>query len=213
MLLSYLIIMSLQISCLILPGADFFVTINNSIKYGYKHGIATAIGIGIGLFLNGFITYWFGSFLQHQEPLLFKMLISLGAFYLLYISFTLLKNVFAKSSQSSDTQTNINNLKSFGEKSIPSVFMNGFFTNLANVKVVIFFSSMLSLVSEFTTPMLMLSWVSMAVSTIVWFAIVALFFGNDKFRTPFLRNMKKVEFVSGSFILIFALVILFELFM
>jgi len=201
--------MILQISCLVLPGADFFVTISNSIKYGYRHGISTAVGIGLGLFINGFVTYWFGSFLQYQQPILFKILICIGASYLLYIAYILFKNVFSKQDAATDIKIKTNNIV---PKTILQVFINGTFTNLANVKVVIFFSSMLSLVDSLSTTMVVVTWASVTLATIIWFSIVALLFGNERLRVKFLRNINKIEFISGSFILCFAIVVIYEVF-
>lgn len=93
-MLIFLTILALQISCLILPGPDFFVTISNSIKFGHKSGIYTASGVASGIFLNTFIVYWFGSLLLYKQPLLFKMLILIGAAYLAYIAFSLYKSIF-----------------------------------------------------------------------------------------------------------------------
>ncbi|MDE4942796.1 LysE family translocator, partial [Francisella tularensis subsp. holarctica] len=47
-MLIFLTILALQISCLILPVPDFFVTISNAIKFGHTSGIYTASGVASG---------------------------------------------------------------------------------------------------------------------------------------------------------------------
>ncbi|WP_043024574.1 LysE family translocator [Francisella tularensis] len=211
-MLIFLTILALQISCLILPGPDFFVTISNSIKFGHKSGIYTASGVASGIFLNTFIVYWFGSFLLYKQPLLFKMLIIIGAAYLAYIAFSLYKSIFTKQQLNPNANQHIKNLDNFDKPSNIKFFLNGAFTNLANAKVLVFFSSMLSLVDELNSFGKVAIWIAIALTTLVWFCIVATFFGNDKLRQVFFRNIKKIEFISAIFITIFVIVILVELF-
>lgn len=211
-MLIFLTILALQISCLILPGPDFFVTISNSIKFGHKSGIYTASGVASGIFLNTFIVYWFGSFLLYKQPLLFKMLILIGAAYLAYIAFSLYKSIFTKQQLNPNSNQHIKNLDNFDKPSNTKFFLNGAFTNLANAKVLVFFSSMLSLVDGLNSFGKVAIWIAIALTTLVWFSIVATFFGNDKLRQVFFRNIKKIEFISAIFITIFVIVILVELF-
>ncbi|ABK90271.1 LysE family translocator [Francisella tularensis subsp. novicida] len=211
-MLIFLTILALQISCLILPGPDFFVTISNSIKFGHKSGIYTASGVASGIFLNTFIVYWFGSLLLYKQPLLFKMLIIIGAAYLAYIAFSLYKSIFTKQQLNPNANQHIKNLDNFDKPSNTKLFLNGAFTNLANAKVLVFFSSMLSLVDELNSFGKVAIWIAIALTTLVWFCIVATFFGNDKLRQVFFRNIKKIEFISAIFITIFVIVILVELF-
>ncbi|APD50902.1 LysE family translocator [Francisella hispaniensis] len=211
-MLIFLTILALQISCLILPGPDFFVTISNSIKFGHKSGIYTASGVASGIFLNTFIVYWFGSFLLYKQPLLFKMLILIGAAYLAYIAFSLYKSIFTKQQLNPNANQHIKNLDNFDKPSNTKFFLNGAFTNLANAKVLVFFSSMLSLVDGLNSFGKVAIWIAIALTTLVWFCIVATFFGNDKLRQVFFRNIKKIEFISAIFITIFVIVILVELF-
>ncbi|MWX96860.1 LysE family translocator [Francisella tularensis] len=202
-MLIFLTILALQISCLILPGPDFFVTISNSIKFGHKSGIYTASGVASGIFLNTFIVYWFGSLLLYKQPLLFKMLILIGAAYLAYIAFSLYKSIFTIQQLNPNANQHIKNLDNFDKPSNTKFFLNGAFTNLANAKVLVFFSSMLSLVDELNSFGKVAIWIAIALTTLVWFCIVATFFGNNKLRQVFFRNIKKIEFISAIFITIF----------
>ncbi|WP_395167031.1 LysE family translocator [Francisella salimarina] len=211
-MLIFLTILALQVSCLVLPGPDFFVTISNSIKFGHRSGIYTAFGVASGIFLNTFIVYWFGSFLLYKQPLLFKALILLGVIYLAYIAYNLYKNIFTKQQLNPNANEHIKNLDNFDKPTNIKLFLNGAFTNLANAKVLVFFSSMLSLVAQLPSFGKIAVWIAIALSTFIWFAIVATFFGNNKLRQVFFRNIKKIEFVSAIFITIFVVIILIELF-
>ncbi|WP_150466141.1 LysE family translocator [Francisella sp. SYW-2] len=211
-MLIFLTILALQVSCLVLPGPDFFVTISNSIKFGHRSGIYTAFGVASGILLNTFIVYWFGSFLLYKQPLLFKVLILLGVIYLAYIAYNLYKNIFTKQQLNPNANEHVKNLDNFDKPTNLKLFLNGAFTNLANAKVLVFFSSMLSLVAQLPSFGKIAVWIAIALSTFIWFAIVATFFGNNKLRQVFFRNIKKIEFVSAIFITIFVVIILIELF-
>ncbi|ASG68378.1 threonine efflux protein [Francisella halioticida] len=212
-MLIFLTILALQISCLVLPGPDFFITINNSIKFGQKQGIYTASGVASGIFINTFVVYWFGSFLLYKEPILFKGLILIGTIYLSYLAFNLYKNIFTKQQQlNPNASEHIKNLNNFDTPSSFKLFLNGAFTNLANAKVLVFFSSMLNLVDSLSSVGKVGIWICIALTTLIWFCIVATFFGNNKLRQVFFRNIKRLELVSALFITVFIIIILIELF-
>ncbi|MFT5951285.1 MAG: threonine efflux protein [Francisella sp.] len=211
-MLIFLTIITLQVSCLILPGPDFFVTISNSIKFGQKYGLITALGVSIGIFINTFIVYWCGSFLLYQHPMLFNIVILIGISYLIYIAFNLYKNVFTKQDSSSNKDISVKTLQDFTAYSKRKFFINGVFTNLANAKVLVFFSSMLSLVDGLSSLWVFTTWITIALTTYIWFSTVAVFFGNSKLRQLFFRNIKKIELISAIFITGFVIIILVERF-
>lgn len=209
-MLIFLTIIALQVSCLILPGPDFFVTISNSIKFGQKYGLITALGVSIGILINTFIVYWCGSFLLYKHPILFNIVILIGISYLIYIAFNLYKNVFSTQDLSSNADIDIKTSQDFIAYSKWKFFINGVFTNLANAKVLVFFSSMLSLVDGLSSLWIFTTWITIALTTYIWFSTVAIFFGNSKLRQLFFRNIKKIEFVSAIFITAFVIIILAE---
>ena len=209
-MLIFLTIITLQISCLILPGPDFFVTISNSIKYGQKYGFITALGVSLGILINTFIVYWCGSFLLYKHPILFNLVILIGASYLIYIAFNLYKNVFTKLEINSNTNIQVKTLQDYTAKSRRKFFINGMFTNLANAKAIVFFSSMLSLVNSLSAIWVFAIWIAITIITCLWFSTVAVFFGNNKLRQIFFRNIKKIEFISAICITAFIILILVE---
>ncbi|WP_150467008.1 LysE family translocator [Francisella sp. SYW-9] len=212
-MLIFLTILALQISCLVLPGPDFFITISNSIKFGQRQGVYTASGIASGILINTFIVYWFGSFLLYKQPILFKCLILIGSIYLAYLAFNLYKSIFTKQQDlNPNASQHIKNLNTFAVPSSLKLFLNGAFTNLANAKVLVFFSSMLSLVDGLSSLGKVGIWICIALTTFIWFCIVATFFGNNKLRQIFFRNIKKLEFISAIFITVFVIIIVIELF-
>ena len=209
-MLIFLIIITLQVSCLILPGPDFFVTISNSIKFGQKYGLITALGVSFGILINTFFVYWIGSYLLYKQPILFNTIVLIGVLYLVYIAFNLYKNVFSKQELNPNANEHLNNIQNSKLPSKTKFFSNGVLTNLANAKVMVFFSSMLSLVDGLSSIWIFATWITIAITTYLWFSTVAVFFGNSKLRQLFFRNIKKIELVSALFITGFVIIILVE---
>ena len=209
-MLIFLCILTIQISVLIPLGPDFFVTINNSIKFGQKYGIYIALGIASGTLLNAFLVYWVGSFLLYEKPLLFNIIVFIGLAYLAYIAFNLYNNVFFNKKDKPENDTGAKKLQNLKNIADYKFYLNGAFTNLANVKVFIFYSSILSLVEKLESFGKIATWFSICFTTGLWFYIVALFFGNNKLRQRFLNNIKKIQFISAIFSTIFIIVILVE---
>lgn len=210
-MLIFLTILVLQVSCLILPGPDFFITISNSVKFGYKEGLTTAFGVSSGILINTLIVYWCVSFLLYKEPQLFNILILAGVAYLAYIAFNLYKDIFTSTPElNPNASEHIKNIKSFEKPTNIQLYVKGVFTNLANPKVMVFFSSMLSLVEELPSFGKVAIWLAIGITTLMWFCTVAIFFGNNKLRQLFFRNIKKIEFVSAIFITGFVIIILVE---
>lgn len=73
------------------PGPDLAITTANSIRYGRKIGVLTAIGIGCGISIHVIYSLAGLSFLQNH-PLLFSLIRLAGAGYLLYLAYLLLKS-------------------------------------------------------------------------------------------------------------------------
>ena len=212
-MLIFLTIITLQVSCLILPGPNFFVTVSNSIKFGQRYGLLTALSISFGILINTFLVYWLGLFLLYKQPLLFDAVILIGITYLAYIAFNLYKNVFTKQQLNLNANEHLKNFQDLEHYSKSKFFINGVLTNLANAKAIVFFSSMLSLVDTLSRAWIFAIWIAIALTTYLWFSSVAIFFGNSKLRQMFFKNIKKIELVSAIFITAFVIIILVEHFL
>ena len=178
-MLIFLTIMSLQVSLLILPGPDFFVTVGNTVKYGPRYGLYTAFGVASGILLYTLVVYWVGSYLLYEEPILFKIVILIGDLYLSYIAFNLYKSVLVRENLNINPPAHLKTLKHSDHKPAYKFFINGAMTNLANADIVVLFSSMLSLVEKLSRFGKISVWLGISMTTGVWFCIVAMFFGKN----------------------------------
>lgn len=79
------------------PGPDFAVVVQQSISWGRRIGAITALGIGIGISVHVLYTILgFGLLIQTNE-LVFNIVKTISAFYLIYLGFSLIKNNIRKS--------------------------------------------------------------------------------------------------------------------
>lgn len=116
----------------ITPGADTVFILTKSIEGGYKQGLASVAGIVCGLFVHTSLAAFGLSVILMTSTLLFNIVKIAGAAYLIYLGIMALKS-----------KSKIN-LENKGE-TVPffTTFRQGFFTNILNPKVALFFLALL----------------------------------------------------------------------
>jgi threonine/homoserine/homoserine lactone efflux protein len=73
------------------PGADMLLTFTNTMRHGVRGGVATALGIGAGSLLHtAFVAAGVAALLQ-ASPVAYHALLWVGAVYLVWIAFTLVR--------------------------------------------------------------------------------------------------------------------------
>ncbi len=162
-----------------LPGPDMLYTINQSIQHGKKQGLAAALGIGSGCFVHIFAVSAGLSALIFRSALAFSIIKYVGVGYLLYLGLTSLTK---KHSTLLDTEQKA---KAVGKISWRKIYFQGFFINVMNPKVALFFLAFLPqfvvLPSRYSVgmQMLILGLIFNCSGTIVN-TLVACFFGSLK---------------------------------
>ena len=112
------------------PGPDVALVISRSLNHGFKAGILSCVGIALGLILHlSAVAFGLVSILS-LYPWIYTILKILGALYLVWIAFCLIKE--KASSIELDKRENVTNWGSIKQ---------GFLTNVLNPKALIFFVS------------------------------------------------------------------------
>lgn len=159
------------------PGPDNIYVLVQSISNGKSYGMATVCGLITGCIIHTtLLAFGVSAIIAANENIFFGIKL-LGAIYLLYLAYKVYK---------SDASLSFNS-KNVPKKSLKQLFVQGFFMNVLNPKVTIFFlaffpgflfSDSMSTVIQFYV----LGGLFMLVSFII-FSIIALLAGNIKSYT------------------------------
>jgi threonine/homoserine/homoserine lactone efflux protein len=126
------------------PGPDVLYIVTNSLRSGAKAGVVAALGINAGCFVHIFAAALGVSALLAASATAFTVLKWVGAGYLLWIGAKLL---LARAPRTSANLAAI--ARSQPPLPLSGVFLGGFWTNVLNPKVAIFF---LAFVPQFIPP-------------------------------------------------------------
>jgi cysteine/O-acetylserine efflux protein len=104
------------------PGLSNISSASMAILHGYKNTLKYQAGLAIGVFLLMFLSGWFSGALLHRFPSLEPILRYVGAAYILYLAFVILKASY-----------------SFDEKEIkPLGFTHGLMLQILNPKLYVY---------------------------------------------------------------------------
>ncbi|WP_426432450.1 LysE family translocator [Winogradskyella sp. HB-48] len=164
------------------PGPDNIYVLVQSITNGKAFGLATVCGLITGCLVHTtLLAFGVSAIIKANDDLFFGIKV-LGALYLLYLAYKVYK---------SDTQLNFDT-ETAPRKSLKALFVQGFFMNVLNPKVTIFFLAFFPgfLFSETMSTVLqfyVLGGIFMLVSFII-FSAIALLAGQIKSYTLKHRN-------------------------
>ena len=120
------------------PGQDMLLVMSRSLSHGPTAGVVTAAGVSTGLIGHTVLaTLGLGAILRTSEWL-FLVLKLVGAAYLIYLAFGLLRT---KSCELA--------LRGSAVRSLPRLFLDGAFSNVSNPKVAVFY---LAFMPQFLLP-------------------------------------------------------------
>lgn len=175
------------------PGPDILFVIAQSVSYGKKEGVVTALGLCSGVTVHTLAAALGISAIFYQSDLAFQVIKYAGAIYLLYLAW----QSFREGSQAIT-------VGKVAKQSLPSLYRKGIFMNVLNPKVSLFF---LALLPQFVSnkgmdipmQMMILGLVFMLQAVII-FSIIALFagtFGQKLVNNP--KVARVINIVKASF--------------
>ncbi|NQD38185.1 LysE family translocator [Permianibacter sp. IMCC34836] len=163
------------------PGPDFLMTVRQSVRFGFRTGSITAVGIGTGILVHVFYTVLGIAILLRDNPQLFQLVRYAGAAYLLWLGW---KCLHSGAMATMDVSGNGGDMPSSLQ-----AFRTGFLTNALNPKATLFFLALFtSIVSRSTPwPVQLAYGLWMLVVTALWFVLVAWVMVRPPVRAMFLR--------------------------
>lgn len=192
-LTQWLLLVAVFSVAVISPGPDFVMALQNSLSYGRRAGIMTALGLGLGIVVHVAYTLAGLAVLISHSVVIFSIIKYVGAIYLFYVGF--------KSLRSSGWQDHIAVVDGVQEgRRDLAMIRDGFITNVFNPKATLFF---LALFTQFLSPNMTLLQKTIlggtcAVMVTGWFMGVSLFMTLPSVQTCFARISKWVDRVCGA---------------
>ena len=125
------------------PGPDVLYIVSNSLRTGVRAGIVAGLGITAGCFVHIVAAAVGVGTLMATSAAAFTVLKVIGAAYLLYLG---VRMVLSRPQPPADLDAVA---AAGGERSLKTIFLGGFWTNVLNPKVALFF---LAFVPQFIAP-------------------------------------------------------------
>ena len=183
------------------PGPDFFFVTQSAIRQSRTHALFAALGISLSILVWAILAISGLHFLFQKIAWLQHVLMVCGGLYLLYLGWQMLKSSLkTKNNTGSQIQTEVHL-----DKSHLSLLFQGFFTNMANPKALVYFSSVFALAIQSDAPLsaqtslLGLIWIE----SLLWFSLVAVFFSWHKMTQYYQQFAKWIDGVTGGIFISF----------
>ena len=178
------------------PGPDFAVVLRQSLTHGRRTAIWTSVGVGTAILLHiGYSLLGLGLLIQSSEVWCAVVKYA-GAGYIAWLG---LQSLRVKPRTEAEVFAGRGEAGGAGLPTSRAAFVTGFVTNALNPKATLFFVSLFVMVVSPQTPKLVqLGYgVWMALGTMAWFSLVAVFFTREDVRRGFLRLGHWIDRVLG----------------
>ena len=193
----WLAVITITILAVISPGPDFAMVSRNALTLSARAGLLTAVGIGAGVLVHVTYTLLGIGILLRYSPTLFTAMKLIGAAYLIWLGVKMLQ-----SRPRGDIAVNPDEiLSSTGALRV------GFWTNALNPKTSIFIISLFSQIVGAATPLVTRIAYGgfISLTHVVWFTLVAVFFGAPLLRRKLLGFSHWIDRAFGLALISFGL--------
>ena len=199
----FLTIAVLHLFAVASPGPDFILVSRQCLRYGRRIAIWTSLGIAIGILFHVALSLTGLSILLQNQPDLFWYIKLLASLYIGYLGIVSLVSKSSNKLVEDATGQAGNKLRSV---------TTGLLTNVLNPKALIFFITVFAVAINKETGIFVKSLLGiyMSVATFIWFALVSILLTNKKAIERFKKAIPLLEKVTGFFLLLIAIQILFQ---
>ncbi|WDH51933.1 LysE family transporter [Pseudomonas chlororaphis] len=184
-----LVVITITILAVLSPGPDFAMVTRNSLVLSRRHGVFTALGIGLGVMLHIGYTLLGVGLLVKESLLLFSVLKIAGALYLVYLGIGMLRSRAVEEDVAVDAP----------RVSAWVALRTGFLTNALNPKTMIFVVSLfMQVMQPGTAPGVQIGYGAIIVlAHVLWFVAVALFFSAPGIRARLMAYKRRIDQLFG----------------
>lgn len=180
-----------QLLAVMSPGPSFLITARTAVAQSRADGVKVALGLGAGTVVWAVAALLGLNVLFQAFPPLFVAMKIVGALFLLWIAFQILRH-------SADSVV----VDAADAAAVANPFLKGLLTQLSNPKVVVFFGSIFVAMLPSSVPL----WMAVALVAIVslnevwWYSALALFFGSGRVRRFYMKAKVWIDRVTGLFL-------------
>ena len=199
----FLTIAVLHLFAVASPGPDFILVSRQCLRYGRRIAIWTSLGIAIGILFHVALSLTGLTILLQNQPDLFWYIKLLASLYIGYLGIVSLVSKSSNKLVEDATGQTGNQLRSV---------TTGLLTNVLNPKALIFFITVFAVAINKETGIFVKSLLGiyMSVATFIWFTLVSILLTNKKAIERFKKAIPLLEKVTGFFLLLIAIQILFQ---
>jgi threonine/homoserine/homoserine lactone efflux protein len=180
-----------QLLAVISPGPSFLITARTAVAQSRFDGFKVALGLGAGTLVWSSITILGLNVIFHAVPGLLTAMKILGALFLIWIAYQTFRHA-------ADPMA----LDAAKGQAAAQPFMRGFWTQMANPKVMAFFGSIFFAMLPAQASL----WMQAALIAIFtfnevwWYTVVSLFFGAGPVRRFYLKAKVWIDRIMGVFL-------------
>ena len=189
----------IHLFALISPGPDFFYVTQSAVRQSRNHALFAALGISLSILVWALCAMSGLHYLFQKMAWLQQVLMICGGLYLFYLGIQLLKSACKKS------DAVVVKDKPHTEKSYAKLLIQGFLTNMANPKALVYFSSVFAIAINTDASLFQQSSLLALVfiESLIWFALVAYLFSASKVNAYYQKFSKKIDAVTGGIFISF----------
>ena len=186
------------------PGPDFALVTRQSLRYNRRVAIWTSLGIGVGILFHSLLAITGLVLLITSNELFLTIFKIIGSLYLLYLGVNSILDS-KKAGNSEEENTNVDKFNGF---------MAGLITNITNIKAILFFVTVFSVVIGTGNNLSLLFYGAyMALATFIWFSIISYVFTSEGFKNKFSSFLGLFEKIIGFVLILLSLqIIIYQIF-
>lgn len=192
------------------PGPDVLLIAKYSASTSRTNTLKTVLGISAGIVVWVVLTLLGFTVLIEQFPWIQKVLMLVGGIFLAKMGWGMLRGGLKALKQPFNLEVDVSSIQPKQEK----YFQMGLFTNLANPKALIYFSSVFSLAlsanaSEYLKTQLAFI---IPIQTFITFTLLMLILSLPKIKLAYQKSSSCIDILSGALFLGFAIWLWYEAF-
>ncbi|MCS3429986.1 LysE family translocator [Klebsiella sp. BIGb0407] len=185
------------------PGPSFVYVAQNAVARSRNHGLATAMGTGVGAAIFALLALLGLQAFLLAVPVAYTALKIVGGVYLLWLAYKIIRHSREPLSMGK---------VSIGEKSLLATFRDGLFTQLSNPKTAVVFASIFTALLPREIPAyyyIALPLISFIIDA-GWYSLVTVALSTERSRNVYIRFKTVIDRVAGSVMGLLGLKLIFS---